>query len=107
MPKKTWDVETEATLCRMWQNGKTGSDIADAVGRTRCAVLGKLNRMGLIGDCTKIARRVRKARAHKARAHARALRSMKKLWASRSPAERAAIGRLIISAFYHERNGDR
>lgn len=105
MPKKTWNVETEATLRRMWQNGKTGSDIADAVGRTRSAVLGKLNRMGLIGDCTEAARKTRQASAHD-----RASRGMKKVWSSRSPAERAAIRCRIsrgVSAFYHERNGDR
>lgn len=44
-----WDFEKIEELKRLWAEGYSGTDIADKLGEgfTRCAVLGKLSRLGL------------------------------------------------------------
>lgn len=50
----TWDDKTVARLTADWTRGKlTASEIATKLGTTRNAVLGKLNRLGLVGHATK------------------------------------------------------
>lgn len=44
--------EQEKTILQLWEQGFTGQEIGDQIGKTRSAVLGKLNRLrkkGLIG----------------------------------------------------------
>lgn len=42
-----WAGEMVNDLKRMWAAGRSGSDIAAAIGTTRCAVLGKIYRLDL------------------------------------------------------------
>jgi GcrA cell cycle regulator len=42
-----WSAESEARLKEMWSKGFTGSQIAAELGRTRNAVIGKVNRLGI------------------------------------------------------------
>jgi hypothetical protein len=42
-----WTAEEEAILRRMWLESRTGSEIAQAIGRTRSSVLGFLSRNNL------------------------------------------------------------
>jgi GcrA cell cycle regulator len=44
-----WTDEREAELKRLWAEGYTGSQIADAIGSglTRSAIMGKIHRLGL------------------------------------------------------------
>ncbi len=42
-----WDKHALETLRAMWLDGKSGGEIAKALGRTRNAVLGKIDRLGL------------------------------------------------------------
>ena len=44
---KVWSPEEDKTLRRMWAEGRNGSEIAKAVGRTRSAVMGYIHRNGL------------------------------------------------------------
>jgi len=99
MRGKPWPQEVEATAIRMWKAGKTGSDIADAVGRSRCAVMGKLDRLGLIGDCTEAARAKRQASAFE-----RMSRATRTRWARLSLAERAEWGRAMSAGHARRRS---
>ena len=42
----TWDAATDATILRMAAEGYSRSQIGDAIGRTRNAVIGRLHRLG-------------------------------------------------------------
>lgn len=42
-----WDNSKCDMLEAMWLRGEPTADIAEAVGSTRCGVIGKANRMGL------------------------------------------------------------
>ncbi len=56
-----WTEERMVTLARLWRADYTGLKIAQALGCTVGAVLGKLNAMGLIGaDPKRSARQARK-----------------------------------------------
>jgi len=44
-----WTDRELETLRAMWLDGKSGGEIAKALGKTRSAVLGKLLRIGLMG----------------------------------------------------------
>lgn len=46
----TWTDAKIATISRMWAEGYTSTVIGTQVGKSRNAVIGKLGRMGLIGD---------------------------------------------------------
>ena len=93
MPNKPWPKHIEATAIRMWRAGKTGSDIADAIGRSRHAVMGKLTRLALIGHCSE-AEKVRRL----ASAGPRMARGMRMAWARLSPAQRATWVAAISAA---------
>ena len=59
-----WGEEKEQRLRELWNAGKTGGQIADLLGVSRCAVLGKVRRMDLprrepAGRCTGKPRRHR------------------------------------------------
>ena len=45
-----WNERDEQRAARLWSEGKTGSEIAEKLGRTRGQVLGKLGRLGLLGN---------------------------------------------------------
>lgn len=52
----SWNDERIATLKKMWQQGKSASEIADKLGGiTRNAVIGKAHRLGLSGRPTQAA----------------------------------------------------
>lgn len=42
-----WDIKTVAKLHELWDKGLTAQEISLKVKRSRCAVLGKLHRLGL------------------------------------------------------------
>lgn len=42
-----WTAEAEAELRRLWDTGKTASQIGEIMGMTRSAILGKAHRMKL------------------------------------------------------------
>lgn len=42
-----WTPEQVETLRRMWLGDKSAGQIAEAIGRSRNSVLGKINRLGL------------------------------------------------------------
>lgn len=44
-----WTPERTGPLVALWNEGKSGSQIANYLGTTRNAVIGKLHRMGLTG----------------------------------------------------------
>jgi hypothetical protein len=46
----TWSAESVATMCEMLQQGRSGTDIAKALGVGRGAVLGKAARLEREGD---------------------------------------------------------
>lgn len=47
MPALTWTAEQTAELERMWREGASAGVISSATGRSRNAVVGKADRMGL------------------------------------------------------------
>lgn len=44
-----WTTNRINVLVTCWAAGETGAAIAELLGCSRCAILGKLNRLGLIG----------------------------------------------------------
>lgn len=46
----TWTDAKIATIKRMWAEGYSSGYIGNQVGKSRNAVIGKLGRMGLVGD---------------------------------------------------------
>jgi GcrA cell cycle regulator len=48
-----WNADELATLHSMWRAGETGAAIAEKLGTSRSAVLGKIARIGLIRKQTK------------------------------------------------------
>lgn len=52
----SWPPETVGTMCKMWSDGCSAGLIAQAVGRSRNAVLGKLMRLGVTRDRAQPAR---------------------------------------------------
>lgn len=46
-----WPFERARKLRILWRNGTRSGEIAAALGVTRCAALGKLRRLGLLGNC--------------------------------------------------------
>ena len=42
-----WSEERTELLLKLWADGWSGGSIAARLGATRCAVLGKANRLGL------------------------------------------------------------
>lgn len=57
-----WTEERDATLRRRWKAGDSGGDIARALGLTRNAVMGRLGRLGLLGERPTPARPVKQNR---------------------------------------------
>lgn len=55
-----WTEHEEAELKRRWKAGQSSSVIATALGCSRNAVLGKLNRLGMLGNlsATELSRRM-------------------------------------------------
>lgn len=51
----SWTDDRIDILRRMWAEGSASGDIARAIGKTRNAVMGKIDRLGLIGDKGKAA----------------------------------------------------
>jgi GcrA cell cycle regulator len=49
MLREIWTDENEAQLRELWAKGFSGSEIGAKIGKTRNAVIGKINRLG-IGD---------------------------------------------------------
>jgi hypothetical protein len=49
MTKITWNTYNEAELIRLWGEKKTGSQIAEILNLSRCSIMGKLHRLGLLG----------------------------------------------------------
>lgn len=47
-PKSDWTPERLELAQGMWKAGASGNEIGDALGVSRSAVLGKLNRLGLV-----------------------------------------------------------
>ena len=47
MTRVNWTDDENATLREMWRDGRSGSQIAAVLGKSRCAVLGKVNRLEL------------------------------------------------------------
>lgn len=45
-----WTDEKVCTITRMWGEGHSSATIGREIGKSRNAVIGKLGRMGLIGD---------------------------------------------------------
>ncbi|MFZ3482208.1 GcrA family cell cycle regulator [Sphingomonas sp. 3-13AW] len=45
-----WTSEQLANVERMWRDGRTGGQIAKELGVTRNAVMGRIHRMGLLGQ---------------------------------------------------------
>ena len=43
-----WPTEVEEEAIRLWEAGKTAGEIAVALDRSRNAIIGKLNRLGII-----------------------------------------------------------
>jgi hypothetical protein len=74
-----WRDDQIAELRRLWKQGLTGSEIAQSLGMSRGAVIGKLNRLGLIGDMSKSERLKRLKRA---------AIGLRKFWASMSPKQK-------------------
>ena len=80
MNGKPWRHEQISELRRLWKQGLTGSEIAKSIRMSRGAVMGKLDRLGLIGDMTETERATRVKRT--------AGIALKKFWASMSPEEK-------------------
>lgn len=80
MNGKPWQPDKISELRRLWKKGLTGSEIAQSLGVSRSAVIGKLNRLGLIGDMPESERLERVKRT--------ASRALKKFWATMSPEEK-------------------
>ncbi len=47
-----WDEARIDRLKQLWADGRSGSQIAELLGVSRCAILGKVNRLGLPGRAT-------------------------------------------------------
>lgn len=79
MRRTFWSHDRVTMLLALWHAGLSGTPIAQAIGAgcTRAMVIGKLDRMGLIGDMPAAARRERLRNA--------SLRAL----AGRRPAEQA------------------
>lgn len=45
--KNAWSEDNLSTVRRMWEEGKTASEISKVIGKTRSAVLGKVRRLDL------------------------------------------------------------
>jgi hypothetical protein len=80
MNGRPWRDDQIAELRRLWERGLTGSEIAQSLGMSRGAVIGKLNRLGLIGNMPKTERLKRVRRA--------ASIGLKKFWTSMSPEQK-------------------
>jgi hypothetical protein len=52
-PNEGWSVIRTAHLARRWLEGATGQQIADELGVTRSAVMGKVNKLRLVRDTPK------------------------------------------------------
>lgn len=57
-PSFRWSDERTTEMLRLWAKGDTAKDIAKAFGVTRNAVIGRLNRLGRMGDRTAAATRL-------------------------------------------------
>lgn len=57
----TWTHARVSRLQCLWSAGKTAGQIAIALNVSRCAVIGKLNRLGLIGGMSDRERAQRQA----------------------------------------------
>lgn len=87
----TWTDAKIDTITRMWAEGYSSGYIGTQVGKTRNAVIGKLGRMGLIGDPVKNRQRAQdRDKAVRKRQEARARTAVPVLKAPK-PAPRTAI----------------
>lgn len=76
----TWTDAKIDTITRMWAEGYSSGYISKQVGKTRCAVIGKLGRMGLVGDRAKNLQRAQlrdKASRKRQEARTRTARTIK------------------------------
>lgn len=48
MGKTTWTAGEVALVESLWMHGASATEIAERIGTTRSAVLGKINRLGLL-----------------------------------------------------------
>ncbi len=44
---KTWSKRQTVAATRMWVLGKSAAEVSRKLGKSRCAVMGKWNRLGL------------------------------------------------------------
>lgn len=58
-----WTDEQTAEIVRLRKDGRSSGEIARLVGRSRSAIVGKLHRIGLIGEYN--SNRVRKKKANR------------------------------------------
>lgn len=49
-PDATWPADTIATLRTLWLDGISARAIGARLGRTRSSILGKISRLGLVGQ---------------------------------------------------------
>jgi hypothetical protein len=87
MNGKPWQCDKIFELRRLWKEGLTGSEIAQTLGMSRSAVIGKLNRLGLIGDMPESERLKRVNRT--------AGIALRRFWATMSPEERQTRARRL------------
>lgn len=59
---KFWNAENLIDMLAGWHEGQTASEIAEALGCTRGAVLGKLHRLGVSGNMDDGERFLRRSR---------------------------------------------
>ena len=63
---RRWPFERAKRLRILWRDGKTSREIAAILRITRCAVLGKLHRLGLLGGCSRAEKNWRLSLARRA-----------------------------------------